>query len=101
LGGGVSREDILQAVLEFIKHCYETGIHLEITTLVVPGLNDSDNELSAIADFICSVNRDIPLHLSAYHPDYRWNAPPTAPGFLKNAAKEAGKKLRYVHTGNI
>jgi pyruvate formate lyase activating enzyme len=76
------------------------NIHLEITTLVVPGLNDSETELNSISDFIASLG-NIPWHLTAYHPDYRWNAPPTDPGFLLKMAKAAGKKLRYVHTGNI
>jgi len=91
----------LQTVLDFIEHCYRTGIHMEITTLIVPDLNDSEDELSAAADFIARLDREIPWHLTAYHPDYRWNAPPTNPGFIKNAVKEAEKKLRYVHTGNI
>ncbi|MDR1839038.1 MAG: AmmeMemoRadiSam system radical SAM enzyme [Treponema sp.] len=94
----------LQTVLEFIELGCKTGVHLEITTLVVPGLNDSNDELNAAADFIASLGgKDgaIPWHLTAYHPDYRWNAPPTDKTFLLNAAKEARKKLRYVHTGNI
>ena len=97
----VSNEDIFKTVLEFIKLCSEMGIHIEITTLVVPGLNDSIEELNAAAQFIASVNSEIPWHLTAYHPDYRWNAPRTDPEFLKNTAKEAKKILRYVHTGNI
>jgi len=91
----------LQTVLDFIRLCDKTGVHIEVTTLVVPDLNDFDEELDAVIDFIASVNKDIPLHFTAYHPDYRWNAPPTDPAFLKNAAKKAGKKLTYVHTGNI
>jgi len=89
------------AVLEFIKLCREMGVHIEITTLVVPGLNDSTEELNSAAEFIASVDSEIPWHLTAYHPDYRWNAPPTAPDFLLNTARNAGKILRHVHTGNI
>jgi len=91
----------LQTVCDFIKLCYKTGIHLEITTLVVPGLNDSQEELNAICDFIAGLDKEIPWHLLAYRPEYRWNTPRTDPDFLRNAAKEAGKKLRNVHTGNI
>jgi pyruvate formate lyase activating enzyme len=76
-------------------------VHLEVTTLVVPDLNDSREELRAIADFIAGISADIPWHLTAYHPDYRWNAPPTDPDFLRNMAKEAENKLKFVHTGNI
>jgi len=103
----------LQTVLDFIKLCYKMNVHLEITTLVVPDLNDSEEELSSIADFIASLDNEflgtspapgtlsVPWHLTAYHPDYRWNAPPTNPNFLKRIAGEARKKLRYVYTGNI
>ena len=77
---------ILNTVCEFIKLCHEMGVHIEVTTLVVPGLNDSTEELNAIAQFIASVDSEIPLHLTAYHPDYRWNAPPTDPNFLKKTA---------------
>ena len=91
----------LNAVLEFIKLGYEMGVHLEITTLVVPGLNDSSDELNAACGFIASVSGDIPWHLTAYHPDYRWNAPPTDRNFLLYAAKEARKTLKNVHTGNV
>ena len=101
LGGSVSCDDKLKTVLDFIKLCHEMNVHLEVTTLVVPDLNDSEAELSSAADFIAGVSKDIPWHLTAYHPDYRWNAPPTDPGFLRHMAKEAGKKLRHVHTGNI
>jgi len=91
----------LQTVLDFIELCCKTGVHLEITTLVVPDLNDSGDELCEAADFIASVSKEIPWHLTAYHPDYRWNAPPTDRDFLLRAAKEAEKKLTFVHTGNI
>jgi pyruvate formate lyase activating enzyme len=91
----------LKTVTEFIGLAHKMGVHIEITTLVVPDLNDSTDELDAAAQFIAGVDSKIPWHLTAYHPDYRWNAPPTDPGFLKHAAKKAGKKLSYVHTGNI
>ena len=91
----------LQTVLAFIELGYKMGVHIEITTLVVPDLNDSNGELNAIADFIASLDVNIPWHLSAYHPDYRWNAPPTDAGFLLHAAKEARKKLTFVYAGNI
>ena len=91
----------LQTVLDFIRLADKMRVHTEVTTLVVPDLNDSSGELSAIADFIVSVNSDIPWHLSAYHPDYRWNAPPTDPGFLIHTADEARKKLPFVYPGNI
>ena len=91
----------LQTVCGFIELCRKTGVHVEITTLVVPELNDSNDELAAAEDFIASLGAEIPWHLSAYHPDYRWNAPPTDPAFLLRAAEEARKKLSFVYTGNI
>jgi len=91
----------LQTVLDFIKLCHKMNVHLEITTLVVPDLNDSKEELNAAVGFIASIDKNIPWHLTAYHPDYRWNAPPTDPSFLIKTAKEAQKKLTYVYTGNI
>jgi len=92
----------MQTVREFIALAC-TLVHVEITTLVVSGLNDSDEELDACADFIVGLcgGPEIPWHLSAYHPDYRWNAPATDPDFLLAAAEKARKKLRYVYTGNI
>jgi len=91
----------LQTVLGFIKLAYKMGVHIEITTLVVPGLNDSEDELNATADFIAELGVEIPWHLSAYHPEYHWNAPPTDADFLLHAAEKAGKKLKFVYTGNI
>jgi pyruvate formate lyase activating enzyme len=91
----------LQTTLEFIELGHKSGVHIEITTLVVPDLNDSDEELDSAADFIAGLDRKIPWHLTAYHPDYRWNAPATNRDFLLRAAEKARKKLSYVHTGNI
>ena len=91
----------LQTVKNFIELAHNMGVHLEITTLVVPGLNDSDEELSDVLSFIASIDKKIPWHLTAYHPDYRWNAPPTDPAFLRQTAENARGKLSYVYTGNI
>jgi pyruvate formate lyase activating enzyme len=98
----------LETVCAFIRLAVEQGVHVEVTTLVVPGLNDSSEEIDACADFIASINEsrasfgsDIPWHLSAYHPDHRWNAPPTDPAMLMSVAERARKKLRFVYTGNI
>jgi len=99
--GRVRTAEYLETVMEFIKLCYETNVHLEITTLVVSDLNDTKKELNETADFIASINKKIPWHLTAYHPDYHWNAPPTDRGFLLKAADEARKKLENVYTGNI
>jgi pyruvate formate lyase activating enzyme len=91
----------MATVLEFIRLACEKDVHVEITTLVVPDLNDSPEELDACADFIASVGTRIPWHLSAYHPDYRWNAPPTDPAFLKRIKERERAKLAFVYAGNI
>jgi len=96
----------LSTVLAFIKAACEKGVHIEITTLVVPGLNDSEEELDACADFIAGLKKEsgkstVPWHLSAYHPAWEWTAPPTSPRFLNAAAERARKRLAYVYTGNI
>jgi pyruvate formate lyase activating enzyme len=91
----------LAAVLAFIKKAHALGVHTELTTLVVTGLNDSLDELERIASFIAGISPSIPWHLSAYHPDYRWDAAPTDPKLLAGAARLGKKFLRYVYTGNI
>ncbi|MDR3191464.1 MAG: AmmeMemoRadiSam system radical SAM enzyme [Treponema sp.] len=96
----------LDTVLDFITVCYENGVHVEVTTLVVPGLNDSEAELKSIAHFIadlaaCRRGRVIPWHLSAYHPDWYWEAVPTEPATLLQAADRAREILPYVYPGNI
>jgi len=88
-------------VLDFIRLAVTLNVHTEITTLVVPGLNDSERELTDIAEFIAGINADIVWHLSAYHPDWKWNAPPTNPAKLAAAAERARAFLHHVYTGNI
>ena len=97
----------LDSVLTFIQLALEKEVHVELTTLVVPGLNDSIEELDACAAFIASLGSAaslrgaVPWHLSAYHPEYRWNAPPTDPEFLLKIKKRVSGTLPYVYAGNI
>ena len=96
----------LDTVLEFIKTAWKKNVHIEITTLVVPGLNDSRQELDAIADFIAQGNSGrgksgTPWHLSACHPDWKWNGPGTKASQLYAIAKAARNRLAHVYTGNI
>jgi len=93
----------LQPVLDSIKLAKKLGIWIEITTLIIPGQNDSASELSDIAGFIASVDKDIPWHISRFHPDYQFlNQKPTPIETLKEA-EDLGKKagLRYVYLGNV
>lgn len=93
----------LQPVLDAIKLMHAAGIWLEITTLVVPGQNDSPAELRDIAEFIAGISPELPWHISRFHPDYRMlDKEPTPRATLLLAAeigKEAG--LRYVYLGNL
>ena len=92
----------LEGVKDTIRRMHGMGMWLEITTLVIPGLNDGEDELSDLAAFIASVDPAIPWHVSRYHPAYRMDRPPTPPETLRRArelGKEAG--LRYVYTGNL
>ena len=93
----------LQPILETIRGLHQMGIWLEIVTLVVPGFNDSNEELTGMAEFLVSVSPDIPWHVTAFHRDYKMTDPNnTAPETLVRAA-EIGKKagLRNVYAGNL
>ncbi|MDR2743535.1 MAG: AmmeMemoRadiSam system radical SAM enzyme [Treponema sp.] len=91
----------LPAVLAFIEAAWAAGVHLEITTLMAPGLNDGDEETGKCAAFITGLSRDIPWHLSACHPAYRWRTPATDSGSLIRAVRRARETLPYVYAGNI
>jgi pyruvate formate lyase activating enzyme len=93
---------VLQHVLDTIQAAHELGLWVEVVTLVVPGFNDSPDELWEAARFLASVSTDIPWHVTAYHPDYKMDAPPTGSVSLRQAAEigqEAG--LHYVYAGNL
>ena len=93
----------LDHVTETIKLVHERGLWLEVVTLVVPGFNDSPEELRAIAKFLASVSRDIPWHVTAFHPDYKMTDPrATQVDDLRRAA-EAGVEegLHFVYAGNL
>jgi len=94
----------LQPVLDSMRELRRRGIWLEVTTLVVPGLNDSDEELSDIARFIAAdLGVDVPWHVSRFHPDHDWTeGGPTPVDTIRRAVRigrEAG--LRHVFAGNV
>ncbi|MDD3529445.1 MAG: AmmeMemoRadiSam system radical SAM enzyme [Gallionellaceae bacterium] len=95
----------LQPILDTLVYLKkETDVWLEITTLVIPTLNDSDAEIEALARWIMKeLGPDVPLHFSAFHPDYKMlDLPPTPPATLGRARKLAlAAGLRYVYTGNV
>jgi pyruvate formate lyase activating enzyme len=92
----------LKPVLETIERLLAMGFWLEVVTLVIPGVNDSEEELAAIARFLASLSKDIPWHVTAFHPDYRMEQTPFTGADRLNIGYEIGKAagLRYVYSGN-
>jgi len=94
----------LSAVMRFLRMALDRGVHLEITTLLVPGLNDSAAELDKCRDFIAELQAGgnaVPWHLSACHPAYKWDKAATNPRSLVSAVIRAREKLLFVYAGNI
>jgi len=93
----------LQPVLEAIRLYKKLGVWVEVTTLVIPGMNDSDEELREIAEFVVSVGADVPWHISRFHPDYEMLDRSATPSERLRTAVRIGKEvgLKYVYTGNI
>jgi pyruvate formate lyase activating enzyme len=93
----------LQPVLDAIRLYKEYGIWIEITTLVIPGQNDSNEDLTGIARFIKSVGEDVPWHVSRFHPTYKLLDQPITPRETLARARQIGLEagLRYVYEGNI
>jgi len=93
----------LQPVLDSVRRIHQLGFWLEVVTLIVPGFNDSDEELRDMAAFLAGISADIPWHVTAFHPDYKMtDVQPTPPEALLRAARigrEAG--LNYVYAGNL
>jgi pyruvate formate lyase activating enzyme len=88
--------------LRYIKH--ETNTWLEITTLLIPGKNDSDEEIEAMTQWIANeLGPDVPLHFSAFHPDYKMTDIPATSARALSCARAIAMKagLRYVYTGNV
>jgi pyruvate formate lyase activating enzyme len=82
---------------------HEMGFWLEIVTLVIPGFNDSSDELTRLAEFLANVSPDIPWHVTAFHKDYKLTDPENTRSETLMRAAEIGKKagLRYVYAGNL
>ncbi len=95
----------LQPVLETIEYLVkETRVWVELTTLLIPTLNDSEREIAELSEWVMGhLGPDVPLHFSAFHPDYKLtHLPPTPPETLSRARRQAMQAgLRYVYTGNV
>lgn len=91
----------LETVKENIRIAAEAGCHVEVTTLLVTGENDTEEEMNALSAWLASVNRLIPLHLSRFFPRYRMpDKPPTPLDTVYRLADTARKHLAFVYTGN-
>ena len=94
---------VVDNILDTVRMVHERGFWEEVVTLVVPGFNDSEDELRRAAEFLASVSPDIPWHVTAFHQDYRMteNANTTAAQLVRacELGREAG--LRYVYAGNL
>lgn len=90
-----SLQPVLRTVETARREC-----HVELTTLLIPGLNDSEEEIGRLAGWVASLDRDIPLHFSRYFPTYKMDLPATPLETLVRAREIALEKLHYVYIGN-
>ncbi len=94
-------EPVLET-LQYLKH--ETSVWFEITNLLIPGLNDSDGEIDSMARWVVDrLGSDVPMHFTAFHPDWKMlDRPPTPPGTVTRAREIAMRNgVRYAYTGNV
>jgi len=93
----------LQPVLDNIREIYKRKIHLEVTTLVIPGVNDDERQLRGIAEFLAEISKNIPWHISRFSPAYKMMDTPVTPLETLERAGKIGKKagLKYIHIGNV
>jgi pyruvate formate lyase activating enzyme len=95
----------LEPVLDTLKWIHdETDVWLEVTTLLIPGQNDSDEEIVRLADwFVENLGAETPLHFSAFHPDFKMRDIPATPPETLTRAREIAKKhgIHHVYTGNV
>ncbi len=90
----------LEPVLRTVETVHGAGCHVEITTLLIPGLNDGPEEIEALVEWLAGVSPDIPLHFSRYFPNYKLTLPPTPLESLKLARDIAARRLHHVYVGN-
>ena len=93
----------LQPILDTIRHLHAMEVWLEIVTLLIPGFNDSDDELSRLTEFVAGVSPDIPWHVTAFHADYKMQETPSTTSAMLERAACLGRRagLRFVYAGNL
>ena len=87
---------VMATLEEAVKFC-----HVEITSLIIPTQNDSEEDMTKLSKWLASLNPDIPLHLSRYYPRYHMDLPPTDPALLMKLKNIASKYLNHVYIGNV
>jgi len=94
---------VVDNIVNTVKMVHERGFWSEIVTLLIPGFNDSEDELKQAADFIASISPDIPWHITAFHQDYRMkeNANTTADQLIRACEIGRAAGLRYIYAGNL
>jgi pyruvate formate lyase activating enzyme len=93
----------LEPILDTIRRLYAMEFWVEIVTLLIPGFNDSRDELTRLTSFVASVSPDIPWHVTAFHGDYKMTEPPNTTADMLAAAADIGRSegLRYIYAGNL
>ncbi len=93
----------LTPVLNTVKTLFKNGIITEITTLIIPGINDDENYFGKLSDLVLAISDTLPWHISAFYPAYKMaNYPPASAETVKKLRKLALRKgIKYVYTGNI
>jgi pyruvate formate lyase activating enzyme len=91
----------LAETLSFIRSAFNAGVHVEVTSLIIPGRNDDDVQLDDLASFLADLSPAVVLHLSAYHPAYRYSIAPTPTSTLVRLSRIARRRLQHVYLGNI
>ena len=91
----------LADVLNTIETAKSFGCHVELTTLIVSGINDSLSEMKQIISYIKSIDRSIPWHVSRYYPAWKYNAKPTETSLIKQILEETASQLDHVYCGNM
>lgn len=101
---GAVYKKILKGDLGAVKRTIEvahTYCHIEITNLIVTGMNDKKTEIDSLIDYVASIDRNIPLHFSRYFPNHEYTRPPTSVKSIEYAYEKAREKLNYVYIGNL
>jgi len=93
----------LEKMLESTRALFKAGIWMEITTLIIPTVNDTSEQISGIASFIAELSPDIPWHVNRYHPSYKFTSAPPTPLAALKTAEEIGREkgIRHIYIGNV